>query len=63
MLFRSLTNLLRHERVRDALTERFTDIHRSLKQDNAERVADAIAPFLRRGAARLPPAAAAHAAA
>ena len=62
-LARALTNLLRHERVRDALTERFTDIHRSLKQDNAERVADAIAPFLRRGAARFPPAAAAHAAA
>ena len=45
-LSRALLNLIKYERVRKALVARFTEIHRSLKQGNAERVADAIEPFL-----------------
>ena len=57
-LARALINLLAYARIREALIERFTAIHRSLRQDNAERVADAIAPFLQSGAARIAPVAA-----
>ena len=57
-LARALVNLLAYARVKEALIERFTAIHRSLRQDNAERVADAIAPFLQSRASRIAPVAA-----
>ncbi len=45
-LAQALVNQLRHERVVKQLVERFTGIHRALKQNNAARVAEAILPFL-----------------
>jgi lipid-A-disaccharide synthase len=46
-LSRALVNMVRHESVRKRLVERFADIHRSLRQNNAQRVADALSPFIR----------------
>lgn len=51
-LSRALVNMIRHEGVRKRLAERFATIHRSLRQDNAERVADALSPFIRNAQVR-----------
>jgi len=45
-LARALINLLKYERVRKQMIDRFVDIHRSLKMNNEARVAEAILPFL-----------------
>lgn len=47
-LAQAVVNLVRHKTVRDKLVERFCGIHRALKQDNAERCAQAILPYLKR---------------
>ena len=56
-LAQALCNQLQDKVVRKRLEERFLEIHRSLRQDNAARAVDAILPLL--GAARSVPVAAA----
>jgi lipid-A-disaccharide synthase len=51
-LSRALVNMVRHESIRKRLVERFADIHRWLRQNNAERVADALSPFIRNAQVR-----------
>ena len=45
-LAQALVNLLRHDRVRKSLEARFLELHQSLKQNNSQRLAEAILPFL-----------------
>jgi lipid-A-disaccharide synthase len=48
-LAQAVVNLIHHEPARKKLQARFQELHRSLKQNNAERLAAAILPFLRGG--------------
>lgn len=46
ILSQALINLWEHKRVREATIERFDGLHRSLRQDNPERLREALAPFI-----------------
>ncbi|WP_137938347.1 lipid-A-disaccharide synthase [Chitinivorax sp. B] len=45
-LAQALLNMIDHQRVTDRLQQRFTDIHLQLRQNTAERAAEAIAHYL-----------------
>jgi lipid-A-disaccharide synthase len=60
-LAQALVNLVHHEPARKKLQVRFHEMHCSLKQNNGERVAGAILPFLRRGEPIAGPRVALHA--
>jgi lipid-A-disaccharide synthase len=47
-LAQAVVNLLRDRKVRERLQEKFLRIHDSLKQNSAERIADAVLPYLMR---------------
>jgi lipid-A-disaccharide synthase len=51
-LARAVGNWLRHREVADRLRDRFAEIHSSLAVNNAERVREAMRPFLTRAGAR-----------
>lgn len=50
----ALGNLLQHKRLRAAMKQAFVEIHVSLRQDNAERLRAALAPYLSRSAGAEP---------